>query len=183
MHKKIIGVLVGSARKAAFSKQLARNLCKLVPDELEMRLIAIAHLPIYNQDYDDENRAPDEYMVFRQEIKSMAGFVFVTPEYNRSMPALLKNALDIGSRPYEQNCWAGKPAGVVSISPGAIGGFGANHHLRQSAATVNLAVMPQPEAYISNAAAIFDQDGNLDAGVADFLQNYNKAFARWVARF
>lgn len=181
MNKKIIGVLVGSLRKDAYSKKVANSLCALMPPEFEMRMLEIGDLPMFNQDYDDENRVPAAYTVFREALKGMDGFLFVTPEYNRSVPPVLKNALDTGSRPYGQNLWYGKPAGIVSVSPGAIGGFGANHHFRQSAATVNILIMPQPEAYISNADALYDANGKLNERVEAYLQTYANAFAVWVS--
>ena len=183
MERKVIGVLVGSLRKESYTKKLADSLCTLLPGDFEIRVLKIGNLPIYNQDYDDENRVPAEYAAFREALKTPDGFLFFTPEYNRSIPPVLKNALDTGSRPYGQNRWDGKPAGIVSVSPGLIGGFGANHHFRQSAATVNLIIMPQPEAYISDAGALFDAEGKISEHTKGFLQIYADAFAAWVKRF
>lgn len=183
MDKKNIGVLVGSLRKAAYSKQVAKSLCALMPPEFEMRMLEIGNLPMYNQDYDDENRIPAEYMVFREVITDCDGFLFVTPEYNRSIPPVLKNALDAGSRPYVKNRWNGKPAGIVSVSPGSTGGFGANHHFRQAAVTINLQLMLTPEAYIGGVDMLFDTNGNINEHTKGFLQTYANAFGEWVKRF
>ena len=126
---------------------------------------------------------PAEWVALRQQVKSCDGILFVTPEYNRSVPAVLKNALDVGSRPYGQSVWAGKPGAVVSVSPGTIGGFGANHHLRQSFVFLDIPAMQQPEAYIGGAAQLFDADGKLtNEATRDFLVKFMAAFAHWVER-
>jgi len=136
-------------------------------------------VPIYNQD-GDEN-PPAEWAAFRKRIKAADAVLFVTPEHNRSVPAALKNALDVGSRPYGQNVWSGKPGAVVSASPGAIGGFGANHHLRQSLVFLNVPAMPQPEAYIGGADKLFDAHGKLiNDGTRKFLQIFMQAYNMWI---
>src|SRR5699024_8168424 len=127
-----IGVFVGSLRKESFSKKIANNVMDLFHDEHDVQLIEIGHLPFYNQDFDDENKVPTEIETFRNEMKTYDGFIFVTPEYNRTVPAVLKNALDIGSRPKPENVWNHKPAGIISQSPGLLGGCGSNQQLRQS---------------------------------------------------
>src|SRR4051794_36505426 len=126
-----IGVLVGSLRKESFSKKIAANVAALFPEGYESEFVEIGNLPLYNQDYDDKNNVPDEYTALRNKIKELDAILFVTPEYNRSVPAVLSNALDVGSRPKVANVWNGKPAAIISQSPGNISGFGANHHLRQ----------------------------------------------------
>ena len=134
----------------------------------------------YNQD-DDEGQPPPAWMKFRERVKATDAVLFVTPEYNRSVPAVLKNALDIGSRPHGQSVWDGKPGAVVSVSPGAIGGFGANHHLRQSLVFLNVPTLQQPEAYIGNVHTLLDTAGNLaNADTQAFLVKFLQAFSGWV---
>lgn len=182
MSKKKIAVLVGSLRKDSFNKKVANQLMKLAPDTLEMEVIEIGHLPHYNQDFDENS--PKEYDDFRAKIKDAEGYLFVTPEYNRSVPGVLKNALDIASRPWGQNVWSGKPGAVATTSISAIGGFGANHILRQSMAFLNVYMMQQPEAYIGNAFSLFDENDNLQSTeTEEFLQNFINAFAEWVHKF
>jgi chromate reductase, NAD(P)H dehydrogenase (quinone) len=146
---------------------------------LKLSILEIGHLPIYNQDVDES--PPDVWREFRGHIRAADAVLFVTPEHNRSVPAALKNALDIGSRPYGKNAWSGKPGAVVSASPGAIGGFGANHHLRQSLVFLDVPAMPQPEAYIGGADKLFDGNGKLvNEGTRKFLQGFMQAYAAWV---
>ena len=160
MTKKI-AVFVGSLRKESFNRKMAKVLKTLAPDSLMLEIIEIGGLPLYDQDYDDGGKPPPAWITFRERVKSFDGFLFVTPEYNRSVPGVLKNALDVGSRPYGQSVWGGKPGAVISVSPGAIGGFGANHHLRQSLVFLDVPTMQQPEAYIGGAAQLFDANGNI----------------------
>jgi chromate reductase, NAD(P)H dehydrogenase (quinone) len=174
-----VAVIVGSLRKASLNRQVARALAELAPAGLKLEIVEIGHLPLYNQD-SDEN-PPAAFTEFRNRIKIADALLFVTPEYNRSVPRVLKNALDIGSRPYGQNAWNGKPGAVVSASIGAIGGFGANHHLRQSLAYLNVPTMAQPEAYIGTADKLFDPNGKLaDDGTRKFLAKFMQAYAAWV---
>ncbi|NMC33387.1 MAG: NAD(P)H-dependent oxidoreductase [Veillonellaceae bacterium] len=183
MATKKIGVLVGSLRKESFNRKIAKELMAVAPANLALEEVAISALPIFNQDFDDEGTAPAEWVAFRETLKRYDAFLFVTPEYNRSVPAVLKNALDVGSRPYGKNLWDGKPGAVVSVSIGGISGFGANHHLRQTLVFLNVPTMPQPEAYIGNAAALFDANGALiNEGTREFLKNFMSAFATWVAK-
>ena len=177
-----VAVLVASLRKASITRKVANALAELAPPELRLEPVAMGDLQLYNQDFDDEDRAPAEWQRFRQAIAATDAVLFVTPEYNRSIPGLLKNAIDVGSRPYGQSVWNGKPAAVVSVSPGALGAFGANHHLRQSLVFLNMPTLQQPEAYISNAAALFDQQGSLTSDkTRDFLRGFMTAFADWIA--
>ena len=125
-----IAVIIGSLRKESWSKKVAQQLKRLAPEFLQMELIEIGDLSLYNED--SEEHAPQSWRDFRSKIQACDGVVFVTPEYNRSLPGGMKNAIDVGSRPYTENIWSGKPAGVISISQGLLGGFGANHSLRQS---------------------------------------------------
>lgn len=184
MKKYTIGVLIGSLRKGSFTRQIAQNLMDMMPDTFDMRLIDIGDLALYNQDFDDEGHVPAAWKTFRESVAAMDGYLFVTPEYNRSMPAVLKNALDIASRPYGQNAWGQKPGAVVSVSPGSMGGFGANHHLRQSLTFLDVYAMQQPEAYINNCTKMLDDNGKVtDERSRKFLQEIADAFAQWVARF
>ena len=180
---KMIAVFVGSLRKESFNRKMAKVLITLAPESLMLDIVEIGELPLYNQDHDDRGTPLSEWTVFRKRVKSFDGLLFVTPEYNRSVPGVLKNALDVGSRPYGQSIWEGKPGAVMSVSPGAIGGFGANHHLRQSLVFLDVPTMQQPEAYIGGAAQLFDADGNVtNETTREFLRKYMDAFAVWVAK-
>lgn len=182
MSKKKIAVLIGSLRKESFNKKVANQLIQLAPDSLELEIVEIGQLTHYNEDI--EQNPPKEYVEFRKKIKSVDGFLFVTPEYNRSVPSALKNALDVGSRPYGQSVWDGKPGAVVSVSMSAIGGFGSNHIVRQSMVFLNVPMMQQPEAYIGSAHTLFDENGNLlSDDTRKFLKNYIDAYAAWVNSF
>lgn len=174
-----VAVIVGSLRKGSYSRQVAHSLTELAPDPLKLERVEIGHLPHYNQDFDES--PPTAFTEFRERIKSADAVLFVTPEYNRSVPGVLKNALDIGSRPYGESAWNGKPGAVVSTSIGPLGGFGANHHLRQSLVCLNVPTMAQPEAYIGGAAQLFDANGKLtDERTRAPLAKFMQAFAAWV---
>lgn len=181
MANKKIGVFVGSLRRDSYSRAIAKAAASLSPAELEMQFVELGDLPLYNQDYDDDGNPPAAYGRFREQVAGLDGFLFVTPEYNRSVPAVLKNALDVGSRPYGHNLWSGKPAGIISVSPGSLAAFGANHHLRQPMVFLNILVLQQPEAYIGRVASLLGEDGTLaDASTKEFLQSYMNAFTAWV---
>ena len=183
MARKKIAVFVGSLRKESFNRKMAKVLAALAPESLKLEIIEIGGLPLYDQDLDDEGRPPSAWIEFRERVKSFDGVLFVTPEYNRSVPGVLKNAIDVGSRPYGQSVWGGKPGAVISVSPGAIGGFGANHHLRQSLVFLDVPAMQQPEAYIGGAAQLFDAHGNItNETTREFLIKFMDAFAAWVAK-
>jgi chromate reductase, NAD(P)H dehydrogenase (quinone) len=176
-----VAVFVGSLRKESFTRKTAKALIALAPATLKLEIVEIGQLPLYNQD--DEANPPAASAAFKARVRKADAVLFVTPEYNRSVPGLLKNAIDIASRPYGDSAWNGKPGGVVSVSPGAIGAFGANHHLRQSLVFLNVPAMQQPEAYVGGAAKLFDASGALiDDSVRGFLQKYMEAFAQWVER-
>jgi chromate reductase len=176
-----VAVLVGSLRKESFNRKMARALAALTPESLELEIVEIGELPLYNQDDDDD--PPAAYTAFRERVRAADAVLFVTPEYNRSMPAALKNAVDVGSRPYGQSVWDSKPGAVVSVSPGAMGGFGANHHLRQSLVFLNVPVMQQPEAYIAGAGELFDAEGRLTSErTREYMRKFMVAFAAWVDR-
>src|SRR5499433_3097640 len=157
--EKRVAVFVGSLRAASWSRKAAQALIALAPHSLQSEIVEIGQLPLYNQDLDDTGNPPAAWTAFRQQVKAYDAVLFVTPEYNRSVPAPLKNAIDVGSRPYGKSVWDGKPGAVVSVSPGAIGAFGANHHLRQSLVFLNVPCLQQPEAYIGNAAKLLDSNG------------------------
>ena len=160
MDKKYkVAVLVGSLSKASLNRKMARALIAAAPSSLDLSLVEIGDLPLYTPDFEAD--PPAAVTAFRDRVRPCDALLFVTPEYNRSVPGVLKNALDVGSRPYGKSVWGGKPAGVVSVSPGAIGGFGANQHLRQSFVFLNVFAMQQPEAYIGGAATMFDDQGTL----------------------
>ncbi len=180
MKTKRIAVLVGSLRKESFSRKTAKALMGLAPGSLTLELLEIGRLQMYNQDL--EETPPEAWTEFRRRVKEFDGVLFVTPEYNRSVPAVLKNAIDIGSRPFGSNSWDGKPGAVVSVSPGALGAFGANHHLRQSLVFLNVLAMAQPEVYLGGAAKLFDENGNIaDEATREFLRKFMNAFASCVA--
>jgi chromate reductase len=173
-------VLVGSLRKASFNGMLANALISLAPSSMKLGIVEIGQLPLYNEDLETA-ASPLPWTAFRQRVKAADAVLFVTPEYNRSVPAVLKNALDVGSRPYGSSVWDRKPGAIVSGSPGAIGGFGANHHLRQSLVFLNVPSMQQPEAYIGHVDKLFDERGKLVSdGTRKFLQEFMQAFANWV---
>lgn len=177
-----VAVLVGSLRKASFSRRLTEALLKLAPEGMIGELVEIGALPLYNQDFDDGGAPPPPAWVsFRDAVRPKDAVLFVTPEYNRSVPGVLKNALDVGSRPYGKSVWNAKPAAVVSASPGAIGGFGANHHLRQSLVFLNMPVLQQPEAYIGQVADLVADDGGVTReNTREFLRGLMAAFDRWA---
>lgn len=182
MATKKIGIIVGSLRKDSFNKKIANFFISNAPEGYAPELVEIGDLALYNQDY-DEGDSPASYAPFRDTIKSLDGVIFVTPEYNRSVPGVLKNALDVGSRPYGQNAWEGKPTLIISSSISNLSGFGANHHLRQSLVFLNMPVVQQPEVYLANVQNLFDGSGNLtNAGTADFLRNVWDAYAQFVEK-
>ena len=175
-----VAVLVGSLRKESYNRRMALALQTMAQGALDLQLIGIDALPLYNQDLDAA--PPAEWTAFRDAVKACDALLFVTPEYNRSVPGVLKNALDVGSRPYGHSVWGGKPGAVISVSPGAMGGFGANHHLRQSLVFLDVPTMAQPEAYLGAAATLFDAEGRIASeGTRGFMQKFLDAFAAWIA--
>lgn len=174
-----VAVLVGSLRRESYNRKMALALAEVAPDPLALAIVEIGQLPLYNEDL--EKPPPAEWAAFRERVRRADAVLFVTPEYNRSLPAALKNAIDVGSRPYGHSVWQGKPGAVVSVSPGATGGFGANHHLRQSFVFLDVRAMQQPEAYLGRAAELFDDSGKLtNPKTRDFLTKFAAAFARWI---
>ena len=179
---KRVAVLIGSLRKDSFNRKLANALRTMVPASLVLDEAPIRDLPLYDSDLEGAN-VPAAWTTFRQQIKASDAVLFVTPEYNRSVPGGLKNAIDVGSRPYGSSVWSRKPGAVISVSPGALGAFGANHALRQSFVFLDILPMQQPEAYIGNAAKLFAEDGSISvAETRDFLTKYLDAFAKWIDR-
>lgn len=177
-----IAILVGSLRKESYNRKIARAMCAIRDDNLECTMVEIGDLPLYNQDYDSAPQQPEQYIRFRDQVRGADGILFVSPEYNRGMPGVLKNAIDVGSRPYGQSVFDQKPAAVVTASIGAIGGFGANHQIRQSCVFLNMPVMTQPEAYLSNVGDdSFNADGTLkDGSLKDVVTKVAHAFHDWV---
>ena len=167
---KSIGIFVGSLRKESFSKKIAHSLIDMAPSGFEFKIIEIGELPMFNQDFDDHGQTPKSYTNFRQEVKALDGFIFVTPEYNHSIPGVLKNAID------------GKPGAVFSNSPGNLSGFGANHHLRQCLTFLNVLILQQPEVYLADIHKALGDDGKLQGSVKDFVQQAVDAFIAWVNR-
>jgi chromate reductase, NAD(P)H dehydrogenase (quinone) len=173
-------VFVGSLRKESLNRKMANALIALDAAPLKFEIAEIGNLPLYNQDLDGEN-PPATWLSLRQQLKAADAVLFVTPEYNRSVPGVLKNAMDIASRPYGKSALDGKPGAVISVSPGSIGGFGANHHLRQSLVFLNVPAMQQPEMYIGGADHLFDAEGKLiNESMRDRLRAFAQSFAAWI---
>ena len=175
-----IGIIVGSLRKDSYSKAVASYFTNRSSTEVTFRILDISQLPLYYQDLDET--PPSQWLRFREQVAALDGVLFVTPEHNRSIPAALKNALDVASRPYGHSVWNGKPTGVISVSPGALGAFGANHHLRQVLTFLNMPTMQQPEAYLGNITASLDERGEVSAeNLTSFLNQYRVALIEWVS--
>jgi chromate reductase len=180
MTRHKIAIIVGSLRQDSMNRKVGRSICAFSSDKLDCNIVEIRNLPLYDQDSDAN--PPAEFVRFREQIAAVDGVLFCTPEYNRGVPGVLKNAIDVGSRPYGQSVWDKKPAAIVSASPGPIGGFGANHQLRQACVFLNMPVMQQPEAYLGGVNdEKFDGDGQLREGpLKEVVLNLAKAFADWV---
>ena len=178
-NQRTVAVLIGSLRRESFTRKVANAVIQLAPPSLKFEVVEIAQLSFYNQDL--EATPPADWLAFREKLRAADAFLFATPEYNRSVPGVLKNAIDVASRPKDDNVFNGKPGAVISVSPGAIAGFGANHHLRQMLVFLNVPTMQQPEAYIGGVAKLFDDAGNLiNDSTKQFLKTFAEAFARWV---
>jgi chromate reductase len=175
-----IAVVVGSLRRDSFNRKFASALVRLAPSDFSFQQLQIGDLPLYNQD-DDASQAPVVKRL-KAEIAAAQGLLFVTPEYNRSIPGVLKNAIDHASRPYGQNAWAGKPAGVIGVSPGAVGTALAQQHLRNILAYLDVPTLGQPEAFIQAKEGLFDDAGNIGSGSRQFLQDWMDGLADWVRR-
>jgi len=176
-----VAVVVGSLRKDSLNRKMAKALVAQAPVALALEIVEIGALPLYNQD--DDAAPPAASVAFKKAIEAADAVLFVTPEYNRSVPGVLKNAIDVGSRPYGKSAWKGKPAAIISVSPGAIGGFGSNHHLRQSLVFLDMPVLQQPEAYIGGAGDLFDDAGAVKKPeTKQFLDKFLAAFAAWIEK-
>ena len=177
-----IAIIVGSLREGSINRKIARSMCAIRGDNLDCSMVEIGDLPLYNQDFDGSPDEPPAYADFRERIAAADGVLFCTPEYNRGVPGVLKNAIDVGSRPYGKSVWNAKPAAIISASPGAIGGFGANHQLRQACVFLNMPVMQQPEAYLGHVRDdSFDEDGCLKGGpLKELVEKLAHAFHDWV---
>ena len=180
MARHKIAIIVGSLRKDSINRKVARSICAFASDKLDCQIVEIGALPLYNQDLDAS--PPAEFTRFREQIAAVDGILFWTPEYNRGVPGVLKNAIDVASRPYGQSVWDKKPAAIISASPGSVGGFGANHQLRQACVFLNMPVMQQPEAYLGHVSDnSFDDQGHVkDGPLKDLILNLAAAFADWV---
>ncbi len=176
-----IAVVVGSLRRESLNRKMANALIAIAPPALRLEIVEIGALPLFNDDLEQD--PPGEWTRFRERIGRAEGVLFVTPEYNRSVPGVLKNAIDVASRPHGRNRWDQKPGAVISVSPGAIGGFGSNHHLRQSLVFLNVPTLQQPEAYIGGAGKLFDEQGGIaNESTREFLGKFLDAYAAWVER-
>jgi chromate reductase len=175
-----IAVVVGSLRRDSFNRKLAHALTRLAPPEFSFKLVEIGDLPLYNQD--DDGSPAESVKRLKSEISAAQGLLFFTPEYNRSIPGVLKNALDHASRPYGQSVWKGKPAGVIGVSVGAIGTALAQQHLRNILAYLDVPTLGQPEAFIQAKDGLFDADGNIGEGSKQFLQGWVDQYVAWVKR-
>ena len=176
-----IGVVVGSLRKVSVSRRIAQALPALAPASLQFEDMGIGDLPLYNEDLEPD--LPPAWKRLREQVRAVDGLLFVFPEYNRSMPGSVKNAIDVASKPTGQNCWAGKPAGVVSLSAGPLGGLAGAHAMRQTLAGVGVAAMPHPEVYLSHAPKLFDDAGVLVPATQEFFRSYLQQYETWVKRF
>jgi chromate reductase len=174
-----VALFVGSLRKDSFTRKVANALLELAPSSLRLEHVEIGRLPLYNQDLETDS-PPREWVELRERIRSMDAVLFATPEYNRSIPGALKNAIDVGSRPYGKSAWEHKPCAVISVSPGQYGGFGANHHLRQCCVFLDMPCMQQPEAYVAHADKAFDDRGKLVERTHEMLRKFITAYAKWV---
>lgn len=176
-----VAVFIGSLRKESFNRKMAHALAGLAPPSLKLEIVEIRDLPLYNQD--DDQSPPAASKAFKERVQRADAVLFLTPEYNRSVPGVLKNAIDIASRPYGKSAWNGKPGAVMSVSPGAMGAFGANHHLRQSLVFLNVPAMPQPEAYIGNAGKLFNEKNEIIVDdTREFAKKFLEAFGQWIER-
>lgn len=175
-----IAIIVGSLRAGSLNRKMARAICAIRDDNLDCSMIEIGDLQLYNQDLD--SNPPAEWRRFREQVGAADGVLFVSPEYNRGIPGVLKNAIDVGSRPYGQSVFDKKPAAIVTVSPGAIGGFGANHQIRQACVFLNMPMMQQPEAYLGHVTDdSFDENGKIkDGPLKGLVENLAHAFHDWV---
>lgn len=176
----VLGI-AGSLRRGAFSRRLLLALGSVAPPELRIEQLAIGHLPMYNQDL--EESPPVSWLALRERIRGSDAILIVTPEHNRSVPAALKNVIDIGSRPYGSSAWDGKPCVIISCSPSSLGGYGAHQHVRQSLAGLNMPILDWPEAYIGGVDKLVDEQGHFTvAANRDYCRGIMSAFLEWIRR-
>jgi chromate reductase, NAD(P)H dehydrogenase (quinone) len=181
-HQIRVAALVGSLRRESFTRRVVNAVRELAPDTVSLEIVSVGTLPLYNED-DDVGEAPPAWRTFRAQVRACDAVLFATPEYNRSIPGGMKNAIDVGSRPYGHSIWSGKPAAVLSVSPGALGGFGANHHLRQCLTFLDMPVLQQPEAYLGSVGDVIDDCGRITRSeTAEYLRTFMGAFEAWIRR-
>lgn len=182
---KKISIIVGSLRRGSFARKTALNVMEMLPEGYQASIVEIGHLPLYNLDYDDTNEAdvvlPESYTDFRETIKASDGILFVTPENNRTIPACLKNAVDIGSKPNNDVAWTGKPTGIISHSVGKMGGYSSHKNLRLALSYFDMPITAQPEVFLGNSHDLFDEQGNLTVeSTREFLQKYLNVYLELV---
>jgi chromate reductase len=180
-HLRVVA-LVGSLRRESYTRRVVNALQGLAPQTIAIEFAPVGFLSLYNED-DDTKTPPPAWQTFRAQVRNADAVLFATPEYNRSIPGALKNAIDVGSRPHGASVWSGKPAAVLSVSPGALGAFGANHHVRQCLTFLDMPVLQQPEAYIGHVGKLFDARGRITAPeTVEFLRRFVSAFEQWIRR-
>ena len=177
-----IVAVVGSLRRDSYTRRIASALRVLAPSTMSIEIMSVGSLPLYNED-DDHDEPPQEWRSFRAQLRAADAVLFATPEYNRSIPGGMKNAIDVGSRPYGSSVWSGKPAAVLGVSPGSLGAFGANHHLRQCLTFLDMPVLQQPEAYLGRVADVVDDCGRItQPETQEYLRTFMGAFEQWIRR-
>jgi chromate reductase len=176
-----VGLIIGSLRRASFSRRIAQALGELAPAGMALNELAFGDLPLYNGDL--ETQAPQPWQRFRAEVLASDALLFVIPEYNRSVPGGVKNAIDVASKPAGRNCWSGKPALLISQSSGPLGGLAGSYALKQTLAGVNVATMPHPEVYLGRVATLFDGEGPMVPDTQEFLRGVLASFETWIKRF
>lgn len=177
-----VGILVGSLRKNSYNRQIAKELVRLSPEALTFRFIELGDLPLYNPDLEGDG-VPEAWTRLREEVAAVDALIFCTPEYNRCMSGAMKNAIDVGSRPPGKSVWRGKPATVVTATPGGLGGYAANHSIRTSMVTLGVPVMAQPEVYLGRVKELLDEDGKIaKEDTREFLRKVMTAFGEWVEK-
>lgn len=180
MSQYQIGIIAGSLRKESLNRKMGEAITRLALSDFTFKHIQIGDLPLYNQD--DDAHQSESVLRLKSEVTSCQGIIFVTPEYNRSIPGVLKNAIDHGSRPYGQSCWAGKAAGIMGVSPGAMGTALAQQHLRNILAHLDMPTMGQPEAFVKASPDLFDAEGNIGVASKEFIQKWMNAYVAWVKK-
>lgn len=184
MGKKVIGLLVGSLRKGSYCKSIGAYVSEQLEKQYEIKRLEIGSLPFYNEDNDTASDTLPQWDAFRNEVRQTSALLVITPEYNRSMPGALKNALDVGSRPYGKSVWGGKPCAVISATPGSLGAYGANHHLRQVLGCQDVFLMQQPDVYLGHVGEQIDANGKVTSDkLKGMLDAFCQAYGQWIERF